>query len=218
MYHVKNLFFSYGEKKILKGVSLSLQKSKATSLIGRSGSGKSTLLKTIMGMLSPDLGESLIDPKHCYYLGQEETLLPWKTVFDHIKLMDTLQKKISNITEIESLLDAMGLLNKKDSYPSDLSFGMQKRVLLAQAIHSKKELLLLDEPFLGMDLFLKKRLFALLKDRQKKEGVTVFLVTHDLQEALCLSEEYYFLHEGNLMQKKIESLEDLIATYEEVTV
>ncbi len=187
----------YTTLNVIEDLSLSVEENEFVVIIGPSGSGKTTLLKLIDGLISPDSGEILIDgashPKPGPKLGfvfQSFRLMPWKTVManvmfplqiNHVDKGTATERAIRYITEV-------GLTGFENSYPSELSGGMQQRVGLARAMALEPEILLMDEPFGSLDAQTSELLqVELLKLWQFKKNTVIF-VTHNLDEALLLAD------------------------------
>ncbi|MHB8336975.1 MAG: ABC transporter ATP-binding protein [Ignavibacteriaceae bacterium] len=198
---IENIIFSYTkERKILNDVSFNLGKGETISIVGTSGCGKSTLLRVISGILISDhkyqfSGEVLIDnltpdefrkTGKLSFMFQEPTLMPNLTVKENIELPLSI-KKIKNNTKVDELLNTVGLFEYADYLPKQLSGGMKTRVALARSFITKPELLLLDEPFSDLDIAWKTELYKELNSLKEKYGTTVLLVTHDIEEAITLS-------------------------------
>ncbi len=169
------------------------------TLLGESGCGKSTLLNMIGGFVSPDKGEILIDnqkvskpQRNCIILFQQHNLLPWKNVLDNVELgLQGDQKKQQKLAE--EALSFVGLGDYLQSYPHELSGGMQQRVAIARAFAMKPEVILMDEPFAALDTFNRYYLQDELVRLQKQEELSILLVTHDIDEAVYLSDRIYIM-------------------------
>jgi ABC-type nitrate/sulfonate/bicarbonate transport system ATPase subunit len=207
MLNVDKLKYSIGSKQILKGVSFSLKEKEIAALIGPSGSGKTTLFKLLTGMLPLQSGTIEIKGLHVpeaynqtTYMMQENLLLPWRTVLGNMTLTAELgqqtRPKKELLEEAEELLSEIGLPDCGNKYPSELSGGMKQRVSLARALMHRRPLLLLDEPFGGLDIYLREQMYDLLRQIQKKHGTTILLVTHDFRDALTLCDRIFRLGNG----------------------
>jgi NitT/TauT family transport system ATP-binding protein len=180
---------------VLEDLRLSLAAGELACLVGPSGCGKSTLLNIISGLdcamegrvtlngVAPAGGISTVF--------QNPRLMPWLTVLDNVRLvLDNAPKSLARARE---LLVAMELERVLDSYPNRLSGGMQRRVALARAFATEPRLLLLDEPFVSLDLPVANRLRNMLIELWQAHRTTVLFVTHDLREALALADRVLFM-------------------------
>jgi NitT/TauT family transport system ATP-binding protein len=176
-----------------------------TSIVGPSGCGKSTLLNLIAGLLAPTTGSIEIFGKplnginrNATYMFQQDALLPWKTVIDNIQLGLTLRGR--NVTEAHdeanAWVDRVGLKGFAGSYPHQLSGGMRKRASMAQSWIVEPGLVLMDEPFGALDVHTRLRMETEILNLWTASRNTVIFVTHDLEEAISLSDEILLLSAG----------------------
>lgn len=198
--HVRDLTISYGDAPVLEGASLDVDKGRFVSLVGPSGSGKSSLLRAIIGLQKPLSGnvETGLARSQVGILFQDDALLPWRTARDNVALglgFHGMHRREA-LQEAESWLDRLGLAGFGDRFPRYLSGGQRKRVALAQVLALRPKLLLMDEPFASLDAIVRARVVQDLVDLVEREGITVLLVTHDLNEALTLSDVVYLLSHG----------------------
>jgi NitT/TauT family transport system ATP-binding protein len=197
---VRNLALGYGKVTVLAGVSLHVAAGEFVSLVGPSGSGKSTLLRAIAGLLKPLSGEIRRGfPKEALgFLFQEDALLPWRTARQNAALGLRIRgwPREKALGEAEVWLSRLGLQGLGDRFPHELSGGQRKRVALAQVLALRPRLLLMDEPFSSLDAILRMEITRDLLRLVEGEGISVLLVTHDLEEALALSDRVYLLSQG----------------------
>nr|WP_225434246.1 ABC transporter ATP-binding protein [Peribacillus tepidiphilus] len=172
------------------------------SVIGASGSGKSTLFKLIAGLLEPNEGQIWIDGQQpekglgkVGYMPQKDLLLPWRTVVENVLLPMELAKenKQRKLTEIREWLSRFGLAEYENAYPHELSGGMKQRVAFLRTIMTGKNLLLFDEPFGALDSLTKRNMHTWLLELWGDLQKTMLFITHDLEEAILLSDRIYLL-------------------------
>lgn len=190
------------EVQALSPVSFSIQSNEFVSLVGPSGCGKSTILSLVAGLLTPTAGAITLfgqpvthpSPRVGYML-QQDCLLDWRTVRKNITLGLELSGMLSHKKERHAhyLLNELGLGHTLDHYPAQLSGGMRQRVALVRTLALQPDILLLDEPFSALDIQNKLHLEKLLIQAIKGRGLTTLLVTHDLEEALALSDRILVL-------------------------
>lgn len=189
--------FSNAQNSVLGHLEINVARGEFVSIVGPSGTGKSTLLNMIAGLESIDCGsisyndQKLEDKPACRlsYIFQQPRLMPWLTVAENLRLV---VPEVAD-SEIESILNKVGLKGKSALYPKELSGGMQRRVSIARAFLIRPDILLLDEPFVSLDEPNAKRLRSTLFDLWIEHKTTVVFVTHDLNEAIQLSDRILFL-------------------------
>ena len=202
--NVKKSFFSdEGETKVIDDLSLSVYENEVVSLIGPSGCGKSTILNLISRLEVQNEGSIDINCE-IGYMFQKDNLLPWLTVYKNIILGLEIKKRLTKENEAYamSLLEKYGLIKFASYYPEELSGGMRQRVSLIRTLCLKPKLLLLDEPFSALDS--QTRLFVQedVKSIILEEKLSSLLVTHDISEAIALSERILILSPRPLKLKQ----------------
>ena len=197
---VRDLTISYGGEPVLEAVNLTVEEGRFVSLVGPSGSGKSSLLRAVIGLQHPLSGtvETNLARSQLGLLFQDDALLPWKTARDNVALGLTFNGMERNnaLAEAEAWLERLGLAGFGDRFPRHLSGGQRKRVALAQVLAMKPRLILMDEPFASLDAIVRARVVKDVVALVERESISVLLVTHDLEEALSLSDEVYLLSQG----------------------
>ncbi|MCC5831772.1 MAG: ABC transporter ATP-binding protein [Chlamydiales bacterium] len=213
MLEIDSLYFAYGQKPILNGISFSVIEGEIVALIGISGSGKTTLFRLITGLVEPSMGQITIAGKPALkegaplttYMRQEDLLLPWRTVLENLLLFTELGKtnkarsKEKVIEEAHTLLKQVGLDGCAQSYPDALSGGMRQRVALARALLQNRPLMLLDEPFASLDVIIREQLYLLMRDIRDQYRKTIIMVTHDFRDAIALADRILILSQGVVM-------------------
>lgn len=192
---LNNIQKKYNEEIILKDLSMTFEEHTITVILGPSGCGKTTLLKITAGLLKADHGEvSGMDGKKPSFLFQEPRLLPWMNAFQNLEfiLPGTMNKQEKRKKCLE-ILEKVGLKGYDRHYPSELSGGMSQRLSIARAFIIHSDVMFMDEPFQSLDLKLRDQMIKLFKALWVKQRPTVLMVTHDVQEALLLSDKIYIL-------------------------
>lgn len=186
-----------GEKEVLRDFSMDLQNKGIYGIIGPSGCGKTTLLNLIQGFLQPDAGEIALFSDRISAVFQENRLLPWYTVYQNIALA---ARRPVGREEVEALLRRLCMPGELDSLPGSLSGGMARRVALARALLSESDILLLDEPFKGVDMACKRQCEKTLQ--ALSGGRLTLLVTHDPGEAAALCDTAILVGESPLRLRR----------------
>ena len=220
MLRVENITKKYqaknGEIEALKPIHFAIQEGEFVSLIGPSGCGKSTLLSIIAGLEPKNSGEIFIggekvqgiSPKIGYML-QKDILLEWRTIWNHVTFVLEIRgiKTKENEAYVEELLKKYKISEFKDKYPSQLSGGMRQRVALIRTLAVKPNILLLDEAFSALDyqtrIMVTKDIYHILKNENK----TVLMVTHDISEAISMSDRIIVLTSRPASVKKIHTID-----------
>ncbi|WP_320036178.1 ATP-binding cassette domain-containing protein [Halarcobacter sp.] len=193
---VQNVDHSFGFEDILKDINFTLEKGKVLSIVGPSGGGKTTLLHLCAHLLDLEEGKIKNSFDSSSYAFQEPRLLPWKNVIDNIAfgLKAKGIKKEERIKRSKKIALQFGLEEEDfEKFPKDLSGGMKQRVSFARAMVTNPSLLFLDEPFSALDIGLKKELQTLLIKVIEEKNLSVLFITHDLMEAIKLSDEILVL-------------------------
>ncbi len=200
---------SLGEKddkerllQVLGGISFDVRQGEIVSLIGESGCGKTTLLRIVQGLIRLDAGSILVDDvpvtapgRDRGFVFQQATLLPWRTARQNVEFGLELQglSKADRQTRSTELLELVGLAHAAEQYPHELSGGMQQRIGLARALAINPAILLMDEPFSALDAQTREVLQVELMRIHEKTAKTTLFVTHDLDEAIYLSDRVVVL-------------------------
>ncbi|MFT6791538.1 MAG: iron(III) transport system ATP-binding protein, partial [Cellvibrionaceae bacterium] len=211
---INRLFFSYDGLPIIKDFSLTLGNGQIGCLLGPSGCGKSTLLRTIAGFETVTSGEIRVSGE--LYSSKKLTVAPENrqigmvfqdlALFPHLTIAENITFGLRGWTESKkiqrthNLLDLFDLSGMGPRYPHSLSGGQQQRVALARAMASRPKLLLLDEPFSGLDASLKESLVPEIREILLQEGISVLLVTHDQREAFAIADKVAVMNAGTLLQ------------------
>ena len=185
---------------MLEGASLAVGDGQFVGLVGPSGSGKSSLLRAVIGLQQPLKGtvEREVAPSDVAILFQDDALLPWKTARDNVALGLTLNDvpRAQALAQADLWLERLGLAGFGHRFPRHLSGGQRKRVALAQVLARGPKLLLMDEPFASLDAIVRARIIQDVAALVDRERISVLLVTHDLEEAISLSDHIYLLSQG----------------------
>jgi len=214
MLQINDLSFTFGPgKSVFEKISLDVKAGEFVSLIGSSGSGKSTLFKLVNGLLEPDQGEIVINDGKVTgkrlgsvgYMPQKDLLLPWRTVLDNVLLPLEVAKenKKVKLPEVREWLTRFGLADYEESFPNELSGGMRQRAAFLRTLMTGKELLLLDEPFGALDSMTKRTMHSWLLGLWGELQKTVLFITHDLEEAILLSDRIYVLKPDGIKEWKV---------------
>lgn len=202
--NISHQYFSKkGYTKALEDISIDVQKGEFISLLGPSGCGKTTLLSIISGLIKPTRGELFLEERpvsdsslNMGYMLQQDYLFPWKTIKENVLLGPKIQKNHSSEYEqkAKELLKEIGLESVIDSYPKQLSGGMRQRAALARTLITEPKIFLLDEPFSALDYQTKLKLEDLVSNTLKTYQKTSVLVTHDIGEAIAMSDRIILLN------------------------
>lgn len=214
---VKDVFFSYGGRKIYKGMSLDIPRNKITAILGPSGTGKTTLLRLIGGQLKPDSGEIFFDGINVHALQRTELyelrkrmsmLFQSGALFTDLNVFENVAFPLREHTKLPEVLihdlvmmklEAVGLRGAAYFSPNELSGGMARRAALARSIALDPDLIMYDEPFVGQDPITMAVLVKLIKDLNESLGITSIIVTHDVQEVLSIAHQVYIVADGKVI-------------------
>lgn len=209
---MENVSKSFGDKKVLESVSLTLEEGEIVCILGASGVGKSTLFHIISGLLMPDEGRVLLDgedvtgkPGKISYMLQKDMMLPYKTVLDNVALPLIIKKtsgegKIWHWRRIRTArekaaayFEEFGLSGYEKKYPAQLSGGMRQRAALLRTYLFSQEVALLDEPFSALDTITKGKMHQWYLSIMEEIHMSTLFITHDMDEAIILSDRIYIL-------------------------
>jgi phospholipid/cholesterol/gamma-HCH transport system ATP-binding protein len=210
---------SFGGRRVLDGVNLTVRAGQSLCILGRSGTGKSVMLKHIVGLIMPDAGSVLVEGEDVARLSTRDLsrvrrrvgfLFQNAALFDSISVGENVAfplRRHSNLGDVAireraaHLLAQLGLGREYDKMPADLSGGMRKRAGLARAIALDPAILLADEPSAGLDPVTASEIDALLAGLKRESGTTIVVVTHNIPSARALGDELVFLHEGMILTR-----------------
>jgi len=205
---------AFGTNRVLKGLTLDIERGKVTTIIGRSGIGKSVMLKHVIGLLEPDRGTILLEGRDLAGLGrrtrrsvkgrfsymfQHMALFDSMTVWENIALPLEERTKLSKPEirkRVGALAERMEIQDTLEKYPSQISGGMSKRVAFARALVTEPEIVLFDEPTTGLDPVRKSMVHGMIARHQREKGFTAVLVSHDIPEVFGISQTVAMLEEG----------------------
>ena len=197
---IKNLSYSFGNNPILKDINIYVNENEMVAIVGSSGVGKSTLFNLIAGVLKKQTGEISINGSDNYigkvaYMLQKDLLFEHKTIIDNVILPLIIAKvnKKEALEEGNRILKQFNLDKYANKYPQQLSGGMRQRVALIRTYMFKRKIFLLDEAFSALDAITKKELHKWYLDLKKGFNLTTLLITHDIEEAVFLSDRIYIL-------------------------
>jgi phospholipid/cholesterol/gamma-HCH transport system ATP-binding protein len=213
---VRGIQKRFGNHSVLSGVDLDVPKGKLVTVLGRSGAGKSVFLKCLADVLPADTGEIFFEQrpltggepevradfrKRCSFLFQSNALFDSLTVYENVALPLEQTTRLPDAEIRERCLEALEKLElsaHQDSFPGQLSGGMQKRLALARAIVTRPDLVLFDEPTAGLDPLRRNAVFLMIAKYQRQFGFTAVVVTHDVTEALVASDRVALLDNGRM--------------------
>lgn len=203
----KNFYSETDVTEVLKDINFDIYKGEFISILGPSGCGKSTLLSIIANLLEKTNGTIEINStnKNIGYMFQDDTLFEWRTILENCYLPLEIKKFEDDKYKenIHSLLKYFGIWEFKDKYPNELSGGMRQRVALIRSLATSPDLLLLDEPFSALDYGTKLKLASEVLESLKKFQKSAILVTHNIQEAISMSDKIIILTNRPSVVKKV---------------
>ena len=211
---VSNVSFGYDERNIISNINLTLRENELISLLGVSGSGKSTLFNIISGLLKPNNGQVIYRGKDITgktglisYSFQKDLLLPYMTIEENVSLplLIKKEKKTDAIKKANEMLREFKLDAYASKYPKELSGGMRQRIALIRTYLFSKDVSLLDEPFSALDAITKYEMHEWYMNMRNKYNISTIFITHDVDEAVLLSDRIYILGDGTIKSElKIE--------------
>ena len=209
-----NVSFGYDERNIISNINLTLRENELISLLGVSGSGKSTLFNIISGLLKPNNGQVIYRGKDITgktglisYSFQKDLLLPYMTIEENVSLplLIKKEKKTDAIKKANEMLREFKLDAYASKYPKELSGGMRQRIALIRTYLFSKDVSLLDEPFSALDAITKDEMHEWYMNMRNKYNISTIFITHDVDEAVLLSDRIYILGDGTIKSElKIE--------------
>jgi len=215
MIQLENVYKSFEQKEVLKGISTVFETGTTNLIIGQSGSGKTVLLKCIVGLLEPDSGDILYDDRRLGTMSKKEGILlhsdlgmlfQGSALFDSMSIEDNVMFPLRLFSELSEndkvkraryFLDRVGLKDAYSLFPSEISGGMQKRAAIARAIALNPKYLFCDEPNSGLDPLTSIRIDELITDITQEYKMTTVINTHDMNSVVTMGEKIIFIYQGN---------------------
>ena len=200
---LKNINKSFDNMEILRDITLEVNKGELVSILGPSGSGKSTIFNILTDIINSDSGEKEINGD-ISYMYQKDTMVPWKKVIDNIgiPLIFKGKSKKEAREEVKKHIDEFGLSGFEYKYPNKLSGGMKQRANFLKTYLTSNDIILLDEPFGALDAMTKRKMQKWLLELTNKMNSTILFITHDIEEAILLSDRIYIISEKPAIIKK----------------
>ena len=212
--NLENIYLNLNDLNILNNISFSLNKKEVVSIVGPSGSGKSSILRIIAGLLKPSKGyvyfyrQLISSNKNMIPTGerkialmfQEDVLFPHLSVFKNIAFGIDDKSSIEKEQLVSHYLKEFNLLDKKNNFPNSLSGGEKQRVALARVLITEPKVLLMDEPFSNLDSNLRKEICNYTIEKLKNNNIPVIFVTHDIEEAMSISNKIIVMKKGKILQ------------------
>ncbi|MCB7305290.1 ABC transporter ATP-binding protein [Bariatricus massiliensis] len=199
---VTDVTLSYEKKNVIEDITIELHDNELVCLLGASGGGKTTLFNVIAGLNTPDKGTVVLDgeditgqPGHISYMLQKDLLLPYKTIEDNVALPLFIkgEKKKAARERVGGFFEEFGLEGTQKKYPHQLSGGMRQRAALLRTYMFSRNIALLDEPFSALDTLTKAEMHKWYLDVMDKIHLSTLFITHDIDEAILLSDRIYLL-------------------------
>ena len=207
---VRNVSLAFGDNQVLRDVSIHLKEGELVCLLGVSGGGKTTLFNVISGLLRPDNGQVFLDgedvtgqPGRISYMLQKDLLLPYRTIEDNVALPLMLRgmKKKEARAQAAALFAQFGLEGTEKKWPGQLSGGMRQRAALLRTYLFSQNVALLDEPFSALDTLTKSAVHEWYLKVMEDIRLSTLFITHDIDEAILLSDRIYLLMDGRIGEK-----------------
>ena len=207
---ISNLCKRFKDKLILKDINLSVYEDEIVSIIGPSGCGKSTIFNILSNLTTPDSGEININGKFSY-MYQKDLLLPYRNIIDNVSMPLILknEKKKKSHEKVKPYFSIFGLEGYENKYPDELSGGMRQRVNFMRTFINSSDIMLLDEPFGALDSITRSSMQNWLLDIKKDIKSTILLITHDIDEAIILSNKPAVINKEILLDKNIYNKDNL---------
>ncbi len=200
---------TYGSNHVLEDITLSVGDTEFVSILGPSGSGKSTIFQLIGGLFPPDAGTISLDGSvlngsrgHISYMPQSPALFPWRTVLQNVRLSSEIAGTKPDEEQMKELIRSAGLAGYENAYPDELSGGMKQRVSFIRSLNSPHQLICLDEPFSALDEFTRLEMQQWLLSIWESNKKSILFITHNIDEALFLSDRIIVLSDKPAVVKK----------------
>ena len=204
-FYTENITKSYAGNVIIEDINIRIESGEKVALLGASGVGKTTLFNVLSGLEKPDSGYVFLGNKNITaiagkvgYMQQEDLLLPFRTTLDNVIIPLILKgaSKKDARAQAAPMLELFGLDGSERKYPSQLSGGMRQRAALLRAYMHTSDVMLLDEPFSALDAMTKDSMHRWFNDLTKKQSISALIITHDIDEAITLSNKVYIMSEN----------------------
>jgi phospholipid/cholesterol/gamma-HCH transport system ATP-binding protein len=218
MIEIRNLYKSFDNQQVLRGLNLSIPEGSIVAIMGPSGEGKSVTLKQVMGLIQPDSGEIWIEGENIIDLSENEMnrirrkmgmLFQDAALFDDMDVFENVSFPLYEHTNfsdheierrVEEMLNEVGLQNVNDKLPNELSGGMRKRVGLARAMVLDPKILLFDEPTTGLDPIITEQIAELILSTHALHKTTILMISHDLALSYKIAQKVAMLYQGQIVE------------------